>query len=815
MSKRTIHFTDKVSILIVSLFFISNLLHAQVSNTGTVSGIVKMDPTGNPLEFVNVALNRYADSAAVTGTITDSKGRFSIGNIPLGEYYLKCSMVGYVEKKTPKFIIDSQRQMFDAGIILLKESAVKFDEVTVTSQKLLFSNSIDRKVYNVQQDILSKTGSVSDLLQNIPSIQVDVEGTVSLRGSSNVQILIDGKPSPLLSSGSADLLQQIPASSVDKIEVITNPSAKFKPDGTSGIINIVLKKDSNMGVNGIIGASYGNSSRYNINASGNYKNNGLNIYGTYSYRKDERNSYSSETRQQYDPTTNLISYYDQNSHAFARPYSHFLTLGLDYRLDEQNIFGISGNLRRRGYTSTDTATYVFRDNLKLVTSNYDRRRIDYDQTPVISGTAYWQHNFQGEDHKLRIEFNASHLFDEEDNHYTNIFYFPITQPTYDNRLINQFNDKATATIDYHFKIDSTSVLELGYDGTFNKDDYPFTGNYYDAIQQVYVNDEEKTNHYIYHGNIHALYATYETSLGAFGFLCGLRMEQAFILSDLLTKNISVSNNYFKVYPTLHLAYKFNELNEILLNYSLRVNRPSGGDLNPFPEYQNPRNLRAGNPQLKPEFIHSIELGYQFQNDYLTIIPSIFYRNRINGFTSITTALNDSTLLTTQENLLNDSSGGLEMTLTTNLWNIFNINMSANVYYKEIDASNLGYSSKKSSVSWSGNLNCNVNLFKGTMIQINSNYQSARLTPQGETQASYIFNLGFRQDLFNEKVSLVATISDVFQTMKRKTELNTNYLIQNTIMSRDSRVIFVGLTYHFGSPSKKYKDKSLGYDESSS
>lgn len=809
MLKRTVHPTAQLCILITSFLFVSNLLLAQGNNSGRVSGTIKTANT--PLEFATVSLVQSKDSVAVTGTTTDSKGKFYIGSIPFGEYFLKFSMVGYIEKKSSSFKLDSQHPSFDNGIILLSEALVNLNEVTVTSQKMLFNSAIDRKVYNVQQDILSKTGTVSDLLQNIPSVQVDVEGVVSLRGSSNVQILIDGKPSPMMSSGSSDLLQQIPANSVDKIEVITNPSAKYKPDGTSGMINIVLKRDANVGLNGNFGGSIGNSSRYNFNASGNYQINGFNIFGSYSYRKDERNTYSNESRVQLDSTTNLNSYYYQNNHAFARPYSHFATLGFDYHLDEQNIFGVTENLRRRGYTSTDTAHYIFRDNFSNITSNYDRRRIDYDQTPVESGTAYWQHNFSGDDHKLRVELNASHLFDEEDNHFTNIFYGPIISPAYDNRKINQFNDKINATVDYHYKIDSTEVLELGYDGYFNKDDYPFTGNYFEETRQAFVTDTSLTNHYIYHGNIHALYGTYEKSFGAFSFLGGLRAEQAFITSDLLTKNISVSQNYFRVYPTLHLAYKFNELNELLLNYSLRVDRPSGGDLNPFPEYQNPRSLRAGNPNLKPEYIHSFELGYQFQNDFVTLVPSIFYRNRVNGFTPVTTALNDSTLLTTQENLLNDHSGGLEIAATANLWSIFNINASANVFYEEIDASNLGYSSTKSSVSWSGNLNCNINLSKSTMIQINSSYHSKRLTPQGDVQPNYIFNFGFRQDLFNEKVSLIVTISDAFQTLNRKSETNTNYLTQNAFMNRDSRVFFFGFIYHFGHSKQKSKDQSLQYD----
>lgn len=760
------------SVLFVALALMSAHLAAQNHKAGSVAGTVLIEATNKPLEFVNVVVFKQSDSTIVTGAVTDRKGKFEIQNIPFGEYFLRCSLLGYEEKKSSRFKIDSKQNAINIGAIYFTQTTLNLSEVLVTGQKPLFSNSIDRKVYNVQQDLLSTTGSVSDLLQNVPSVQVDVDGTVTLRGSANVQILINGKPSPLMAGGSADVLQQIPASSVEKIEVITNPSAKFKPEGTSGLINIVLKQEANSGLNGNIGANIGNDSRYNLSASGNYNPGRLNIFGTYSFRQDQRNTYTSDIRQQFDSTTNGFNDYNQRGRAFARPFTHFITLGLEYLLDGANKLGISGSYRRRGYTSNDTTTYFLADNNGAVTSDYSRLRTDYDQTPVSGASVFYQHDFAKDDHTIRFEVTASHLFDEEDNHFMNVFRVPAGMIAYDNRRIREYNEKREFTADYHQKIAEHSVLEAGYDGTFSNVDFPFTGNYFDPTQHAFVTDTGLTNHFVYHETIRAIYGTYEQTFGKLSLMGGVRVETAMITSDLLTTRTRVSTNHLKLYPTLHLAHKLSDFNEIQLNYSLRVNRPRPDDLNPFPEYQNPRSLRAGNPLLKPEFIHSIEFGCQIQDDAVSIVPGIFYRNRYNGFTTVTKPLNDSTLLTTEENLSTDQSGGLELVFTGTVWNIFALNLSANAFYEEIDASNLGYAGTKSAISWNSSLNCNVHVTKSTMFQVNSNYRSSRLTPQGEVSPSVVLNLGFRQDLIKGKLSLVATVSDIFASLKRKTDLNT-------------------------------------------
>ena len=361
--------------------------------------------------------------------------------------------------------------------------------------------------------------------------------------------------------------------------------------------------------------------------------------------------------------------------------------------------------------------------------------------------------------------------------------------------------------EYHYKASDNLTIEAGYDGTFGRHDFPFSGEYYDTVSHNFINDADVTNHYMYRQSIHAVYGTLETELDEFAILGGLRFEKSYITSDLMSQSLVIPNDYFKVYPTLHLAYKLSELTQLQLNYSLRANRPESDDMNPFPEYRDPRNLLAGNPKLKPEYIHSVEFGYQMQNDNLTIVPSIYFRQRYNAFTSVAKMLNDTTVLNTRENLNSDRSGGLELVLAGNLGSIGTMNLSASGFYQEIDASNLGYSSKKSDFSWTGSLNCTVNILKSLSFQVNSNYRSLRLTPQGESLPTYVVNFALRQELFEGKLALVGTISNAFNSFKRENDVATDILHQHTIYKRDSRILMLGATYNFGNTNKHRKDKT--------
>ncbi len=802
----------KSYLLLFILIILCKFLSAQTTkNTTTVTGIVKDSVNNTSLSYVNVFLQNSNDSTKNSGATTNNNGRFEINNVLPGTYIIKVSYIGYKNKITNPFRVESNIKIKDIGTIFLSDTSVTLEEVLVTSKKSLFSNQIDKKVYNVDQDIMSKSGSASDLLQNVPSVQVDIDGNVSLRGSSNVLVMINGKTSPLMGSNQATILQSIPANTIEKIEVITNPSAKYRPDGTSGIINIVLKKDKDTGLNGTVNGNIGLAGRYNGGFRINYNTGKLNIFGGYNLRKDNRNRTDTDNRQQTDSAFNTTNYNQLNVGNYY-PLSHFVTLGADYSLDNSNQFGLSGNYFYNSFTRNDFSNNLYTGGSGNLIENYNRNRHDNEFEKESDYTIYFEHRFPTDDHKLRIDFTGSHAPEQEDNHFTNIYYYPNYPVQYDNTLIKQTEDINQLTVDYTDPLSESTNFEAGYEGNFHKNDFNFYSEYYDTTQNKFVTNTGQTSHFIYNENIHAVYAIFEHSIGSFGFQEGLRVEQSYGKANLVTTDSSFNKDYFNLYPTMHIAYNLSDLTKLQLSYSRRVRRPESDDINPFPEYRDPRNVRAGNPNLLPEYIHSIELGYSYQNDLFSVLPSLYYRYRTNGFTRVTTLINDTTSLTTEENLSHDQSAGFEFILSANAGKFLNINLNTDIFYDQIDASNLGYSNNKSIISWSGNCTVDLNLTGSLLFQLNSNYRSARLTPQGEFRPRFVVNIGAKQELLKGKLSLIMTISDLFNTLRREISINTPQLVETAVGTRDSRIFYVGLSYNFGSQSEKSKETQLKYDE---
>jgi outer membrane receptor protein involved in Fe transport len=773
----------------------------------SVTGIIADKSSKQPIEFATVQLLHSGDSTVINTAVTDRNGKFVLDKIAAGNYILRFSFIGY-EKVILPVVVKQQKE--NVGIVEIGVLSKNMNEVTVTARKSLLNTSIDRKIYNVSQDIMAQSGSASDILKNIPSVEVDIEGQVTLRGSPDVMILINGRPSPLMGKTRAEVLQQLPANSIERIEVITNPSARYKPDGTSGIINIVMKKNVKLGWNGSTIANAGNSDRYNGSLSLNYKPGKLNLFSNYNIRQDRRIRLNNISREYLDSAGNTSGYYTEDSRSPARPLGNIVTLGADYTLNEHNSIGVSGNYHYRKQTKNDVVKKFFYDKDHLLTSNYNRLRYDPEFEREKDATAYWQHNFPKEDHELRVELNVSASDEAEHNHYTNVYYFPVLPSSFDNTVIKQTDNQQELTIDYADPLSEHSKVEAGYDGSFNQIDMDFYGEYYDTAQHRFIKDIIKSNRFKYSEAVHAVYGTYQHSYGAFGYSAGLRFEQVNIKGKLVTKDSLISNNYFKVYPTLHLAYTLKK-GELQLNYSRRVNRPEGDNLNPFPEYQDPYNIRAGNPKLLPEVTHSVEFGYKWQNDKFSFVPSLYYRYKQNGFTQVTTRLNDSILLSMQQNLSSDKSTGLELIFSAKAGKFLSANLSSNFFFNQIDASNLGYSSKKSIISMSSNFNATATLTKTTMWQVSCNYRSARLTPQGKSFGTFVLNSGMRQDLFKKKVSVILTASDIFKTLKQRSELTTLYLKQSSVGRRDARIIYLGISYRFGKATKKQNEEKLQFD----
>lgn len=776
-------------------------------NKSVITGLVIDKLSKQTVEFATVQLLNSADSTIIKTTVTDRKGKFLLNGVTQGNYILRFSFIGYSKIVMP-FTVNQFKEQ--TGTVEMASLTKNMSEVIVTTRKSLLNTSIDRKVYNVTQDIMAQSGSASDVLKNVPSVEVDIEGNVSLRGSQDVMILINGRPSPLMGKTRAEILQQLPANAIERIEVITNPSARFKPDGTSGIINIVMKKTIKAGWNGTAVVNAGNNDRYNGSISLNYKPGKLNIFSNYNIRQDRRLRLNNIDRQYFDSAGNISGYYTENSRSPARPLSNIVTLGADYELNEHNSMGLSGNYHYRDQTKNDLSKKFFYDKNHLLNSNYNRLRFDPEFEKEKDATAYWQHNFPKEDHEMRIEFNSSASDEVEDNHYTNVYYFPLRTSSFDNTVIKQGDHQQELTVDYSNPLSEDSKLEIGYDGSFNQIDLNFYGEYYDTVQRKFIKDIIKSNRFKYSEAIHALYGTYQHSYEKFGYSAGLRFEQASIKGTLVNKDSAISNDYFKIYPTVHLSYKLKN-GELQLNYSRRVHRPEGDDLNPFPEYQDPYNIRAGNPNLLPEVTHSAEFGYKWQNEKLSFVPSLYYRYKQNGFTSVIMRVNDSVLLTTQQNLSNDKSAGLELIFSAKAGKFLSASLSSNFFYNKIDASNLGYSNTKSIVSLSTTFNSTATITKTTMCQVSCNYRSARLTAQGKVFPAFVLNTGLRQDFFKKKVSVILAASDLLKTLRQKIQLNTFYLKQTAIGKRDARIIYLGISYRFGKLIRKSNEEKLQFD----
>lgn len=780
---------------------------------GTLTGIVVDQSSGQGIEYATVAVRNKADGKTLQSGATNAKGVFGFDGLAQGEYQLVYAAMGGEPTVSAPFIIGPQKREIDLGRLALgKDATVKLEKVEVSARQETFYNSIDRKVYNVGKDVQSATGSTSDLLKNVPSVQVDIEGNVSLRGDSNVLILIDGKTSAMMGRNRAAVLEQMPADGIEKIEVITNPSAKYKPDGTAGIINLTLKKKQSLGYSGNVRSSVGTDGRYNGGISGNYNPGKYNLFGSASVRQDERPRTVQDDRSHLDGATNTFVSTSQRTTENSRPLSRIVQGGVDYQVDDRTKVGGHVDYNYRDLVRTSTVTNLSRNASGATTNDYDRIRRSPEFERDLEFTATFQHTFPKEDHELSAEIRHGRTAEQEDNSYANVYRLPALAPKFDHTLIKDTETNTEVSLDYAYPIDEKSKIDIGYSGQGNNVDMDFRGSSLDPVSNMWLVDATRTNRFVYDETIHALFSTYARKIGKFGFLAGVRFEQAIIDTDQVTAGLHESNRYGRLYPSLHLSHDLTETQQVQLNYSHRVNRPESDDLNPFPEFQDPFNLRAGNPRLVPEDIHSIEAGWQYRSGDVTYLATAYYRQRYHGMTEVARYINATTLLTTKENIGTSRSGGMELGATTRLLDRVGLNWSANIYRNEIDASNLGFSARRSTVTWDSMLNANWDVSKNTLLQLNANYTAKRLTPQGYRYPTYVANLGLRHNLKSRNVALIVSATDIFNTLKERTHIDTPTLRQEVVRRRNSRLLYVGFIYNFGKTPKKQKD-DLQFDTS--
>lgn len=786
-------------LFIVLLLFVANLTMGQ---NASVTGVVVEKDTKEPIEFVNVVLYQplEEDKKLIQGLTTDLEGQFRFQNVSPGEYFVEVSFIGFESKQTRTFKIDNADDVIDFNKINLKTSAALLDEVEIVAEKKMFNNTLKKKTYNVEKDLMSQTSSATEMLQNLPSVRVDVNGQVSLRGSSNITFLINGKPSPLMRASSTSALQQIPASTIERIEVLTNPSAKYNPNGAAGVINIVLKKEKLEGWNAVFQGNVGNLSRYNGNLTLNYNKNNVNFFGGYGRRSASTPQDINDIRINKDGGGRVLSTFNNVSKATFDESSHLANAGMTWNIGEKSMLEIAGEYffatqDNNSLTNWDTQEGDV-NSIFNIDRMYDSREKEYEVG------ASFEHQFDGEDHTLALDFTYGVYDESEDNFYDEMHSRPTAYNALSRNLIEKGGPLMEVAVEWAKLLAEDTEMEAGYVGEFIQDEVRLLG---EDLEGTWIVDPSKTNQFNITQNVHAAYAILTQGVGSLVFSAGLRAEQALINSELNSSllNSKIPNDYFKLFPSASITYEINDYDELMLSYSKRINRPDTDEQNPFPEYDDPRTRDAGNPLLLPEIVHSAELSYYMNKGRFTFIPSLYYRHKEDAFTEFREIQQDSILHTSLTNLGEEQAAGLELIFSGNVTDGINFNFSSNFFYNEINASNLGFLNKRSQFSWDAKLAANLTLSKNTYAQLNSHYISSRLTPQGEFRPLILLNAGLRKDILKDQASLVLTISDVFASLEWESVVDTPELYWKTTYGRNNQVFHVGFIYRIG---KTYVDK---------
>ena len=784
--------------VLLALFFLltSTKIQAQTGGTGKITGKIIDAQNNQTVPFATAVLLNRKTKATVKVAQTDADGNLVMLGIPDGVFTFKISYVGYQTMVRDSVSISATVQTVNFGSVKIKPSkGTVLNEVNITAQKSTMQLGIDKKVFSVDQSLISEGGSASDLLQNVPSVQTDMDGNVSLRGSTGVRVLIDGKPSLIAGGNVAQILQSIPASSIETVEVITNPSAKYDAEGQSGIINIVLKKNKKLGLNGSVALTAGNRENYNANTSLSFQNNKVNIYGNYGYKYGNRpgGGYNNIEYKNPNEVTNrpdtLLTFTDQLTNSKNNDKSHNLKAGIDYYLTAKDIVSFSGGFNSRINDGDD-----FLDINKY---NSQRAPLELSQrtnTNKRTGNSYdlnldYSHKFKTAQ-ELTMNFGYSKGTNDNFQQY-DTFIRRLNGKPDSSALQTNTNDgdnkNYNIQTDYTMPIGKLGKLETGYRSQIKYSNSNTIAERYDYTLGKNVEDLMFSNLFDSKDQVHALYLNYQNQVKNFGYQIGLRGEMARLNTTSGGYNQSkqlifspARIAYDRIYPSIFLTQKFKDEQQVQLSYTRRVNRPRPWDTNPFIDYSDPFSWRQGNPNLLPEDVHSFELSYSKFWKKVTFIGSAYIRQTkdlIQRVRSIPDS--NGVIIITPYNLTQGVNSGLELISKVDVVKAWNFTANVNLYHSKIDAIpassiNINEIPANSGFSWNANLTNNFVLPYGITLQLKGDYNSREIQAQGKRKAMYGLDGGAKYDFKNKKASLSFNVRDIFNTRKWGMFIEDNY-----------------------------------------
>ncbi len=796
-------------------------------NKVVLSGKIIEKTSGLPLEYATVTIVNPSTNKPVSGGVTDNKGEFNVEANP-GTYNIKYEYISFKTIEVKGKNITSNTSL---GTIALEDEAQQLDAVEIRVEKTAVDIKLDKKVYSVGKDIMVRGGTVSDVLDNVPSVSVDSDGTVSLRGNESVRILIDGKPSNM--GNINDALKLIPAETIDKVEIVTNPSARYDAEGGGGIINIILKKGKNQGINGTFVASVGDPRNTGVSANLNFKQEHSNFFTTIGYN-DRNNPGSTKIDQQnFDKNGNLSSILKERRKNDRFSEGINASFGIELLLDKSTSWTNSLNIRTNKGGNKENVLYYNYNALNEYLNTRQRYNDLNSTSENVDYSSNFIKNFKKEGHKLTADISISQNTDNDNSTIEGVI---IDNNEFVSSERTRKNDKQQRNlfqVDYVLPIGKKSQFEAGFRGNYVKTLTDYQVEERKTITSPFTNIDEFTNTLEYNENVTAFYTQFGSKINKFSYLAGLRFEDSKIEVNQLTSNIFKTKKYNNLFPSLFLTYEINDNSSVSLNYSKRISRPRDRFINPFASYTSNVNLFQGNPDINPAYTDAYDLGYLKKWEKLTLSTSLYYNHTTDSFEQVKkergdfvftpvgapdvivngeiVTINDGediktpVIVNTFFNLGQNDRFGFEFTLNYNFKKWWKLNGNFN-FFNSQNTGSYSYTNSKNELvvqnfdrnatTWFTRITSKVTLPYKIEWQTNATYNASQKTAQGSNKGIAAMNLAFSKDVLKDMGTISFNISDVFNSRKRIQDTQLPSSISHSEMQWRRRAFTLSFTYRF-------------------
>jgi len=783
-----------------------------MGGSGSISGTLKDNETRHAIEYGNVVLFRVKDSVMVTGTISGNDGKFLLPKIPFGRYYLKLSFIGYETRVIKQIALNPKSPEVDLDVIYLQLTAVNLKEVVITGDKEMIINNLDKKVINVDKNMAATGGSAVDIMQTIPAITVDAEGGIKLRGNKNVTVLIDGRPSAMEGVSSGEILAQIPASSMEAIELVTNPSAKYDPEGTSGIVNIVLKKKQEIGYNSVVTVNAGTGDRYNGSVNLNYRINNWNFYGSFDARWNRFGSEGTSRRLSSFPSRSELDQDNRNKNVMNM---NGLRTGIDYSPDAWNTWSIGLRTRNMAFNNSGDINSTFAEDglpTRFFNRESDAQRdghhieysFEHKRTFETKGRE-WLTNFEIENQSMnRDETSFQKNYGSDQSMVTGL----------SKQRVNGSNKAVNIEFESNYSHPTLNWgrFEVGFKSRLKNMESISDLDTLSYISNSWAENAKLSDKFDYREQVHAVYSTYSNLVYDFKYQVALRGELASTTVSSVQFSDDFKNNYTSLYPSLHISREFSDLHEVMVSYSRRVDRPNNRQLNPFVDYSDSLNIRSGNPSLKPQYTDAMELGYSFNLQGTSLSAALFYRTTEDMISEITRLEAGGVTRTSLQNSATGVSSGIDFSFNQTIAKWWRVNGGFS-WFRNVITGNLGSDNADAdNVSWTAKGTSMVTLPWEVQFQLMGNYNAPTVMPQRKTSAQYSVDMGLRKDFLDGMLTANLRVSDVFDTREWDSETNGSNFTSTSYNKPESRTVFLGLTWRLSTLMQAEREKQRNRDQ---